>query len=73
MSKIDETMFSITMIQVMLERLVALGVITANDQRAMYLEAADVLTQRGARRYAETINYLKFIGHGADADTDELE
>jgi len=73
MSKIDETMFSITMIQVMLERLVALGVITANDQRAMYLDAADVLTQRGARRYAETINYLKFIGHGTDADTDELE
>ena len=73
MSKIDETMFSITMIQVMLERFVALGVITANDQRAMYLEAADVLTQRGARRYAETINYLKFIGNGTDADTDELE
>lgn len=73
MSKIDAEVFSITMIQVILERLVALDIITANDQRAMYLEAADVLTERGARRYAETINYLKFIGHGADADTDETE
>lgn len=70
MPKIDAEVFSVTVIQVLLERLVELGVIDASDQRAIYLEAAEVLTQTGDKSYAETITYLKFIGYGADVDSD---
>lgn len=71
MAKIDEQLFATTMIQVILEHLVRVGVITGNDQRAMYLEAAAVLTEADARRYADTINYMKYLAYGADVDGDD--
>lgn len=70
---IDEPLFSVTMIQIMLEKLVTLGVISADDQRAMYLEAAAVLEAADNKADADTITYLKFLAYGADASSDEIE
>ncbi len=70
---IDEQLFSVTLIQVILERLVANGVITGTDQRAIYLEAAEVIAKQNDRKDADTITYLKFLAYGSDAESDELE
>lgn len=70
---IDEPLFSVTMMQILIEKLVALGVISADDQRAMYLEAAAVLEAADNKADADTITYLKFLAYGSDADSDELE
>jgi hypothetical protein len=66
MPKIDAEVFSVTVIQVLLERLVENGVITAVDQRAIYLEAAEVLTRSGDKGDSETITYLKYLAYGVD-------
>ena len=73
MAKIDEQLFCVTMIQVILEHLVRNGVITGDDQRAMYLEAAEVIAKQGDRRDADTITYLKYLAYGSDAESDKLE
>jgi hypothetical protein len=71
MPKIDAEVLSVTVIQVLLERLVENGVISAVDQRAIYLESAEVLTRAGDKGDAETITYLKYLAYGVDTGEDE--
>lgn len=73
MAKIDEQLFSTTMIQIILEHLVRVGVITGNDQRAMYLEAAAVIAKQNDRKDTDTITYLKFLAYGVDVDSGDDE
>lgn len=66
---VDAELFSLTVIQVLIKRLVYLKIITAEDQQAIYLDAADAISQAD-KRALDTVNYCKFLAYAVDVESE---